>query len=266
MKRSLLSVGLLTVALTMFSCSQGGLKIGKSNKTFERIPALCIAETGAIQRLNEAAAGTLDGDKKMQYAYTKLEIIADVKKELAIDSAKVMGREVPCTAAEGAGFKATKMTISGWDYSSRSLRIAVQVEPLSADTAAVDSVCYLKSVDHNGTMLDFGAVALKPATSGLEGEFMCAMADTTVGPLADFTAFEQLVLIPAAEYQQYAAQYKAALDQIKLQRSLKPFEVNQRLRGIKPGEIPGLPIDAKPAATPAKASSDSLKKTQQPAK
>ena len=130
----------------------------------------------------------------------------------------------------------------------------------------MDSVCYLKSVDHNGTMLDFGAVALKPAASGLEGEFMCAMADTTVGPLADFTAFEQLVLIPVAEYQQYAAQYKAALDQIKLQRSLKPFEVNQRLRGIKPGEIPGLPIDSKPAATPAKASSDSLKKAQQPAK
>ena len=62
MKKSLFSVCLLVVAVAMASCSQGGLKIGKSNKTFARIPALCIAETEAYQRLDEAASGTLDGD------------------------------------------------------------------------------------------------------------------------------------------------------------------------------------------------------------
>lgn len=250
MKKSLFSACLLVVAVVMASCSQGGLKIGKSNKIFARIPALCIAETEAYQRLDEAAASTLDGEKKVQYVVTKLEIVSAVKKELGLDSAKVIGREVPCVAADGTGFKAAKMTIAGWDYPSRSLKIAVQVEPLSADTASVDSVCYLKSVDRDGKMLNFGAVALKPAASQCEGEFMCAMADTTLGPLPDFTAFEQLVLIPEAEYQQYAAERQAALEQIQLQQGLQPFEVNNQLRNIKPGAIPGLPINTEPQATP----------------
>lgn len=250
MKKSLFSACLLVVAVAMASCSQGGLKIGKSNKTFARIPALCIAETEAYQRLDEAAASTLDGEKKVQYVVTKLEIASAVKKELGLDSAKVIGREVPCVAADGTGFKAAKMTIAGWDYPSRSLKIAVQVEPLSADTASVDSVCYLKSVDRDGKMLNFGAVALKPVASLCEGEFMCAMADTTLGPLPDFTAFEQLVLIPEAEYQQYAAERQAALEQIQLQQGLQPFEVNNQLRNIKPGAIPGLPINTEPQATP----------------
>ena len=128
------------------------------------------------------------------------------------------------------------------------MKIAVQVDPLSADTISVDSVCYLKSVDRDGKMLNFGAVALKPAASQCEGEFMCAMADTTLGPLPDFTAFEQLALIPEAEYQQYAAERQAALDQIELQKGLKPFEVN--IRGVKAGAIPGLPINTEPQATP----------------
>ena len=214
------------------------------------LSALCIAETEAYQRLDEAAASTLDGEKKVQYVVTKLEIASAVKKELGLDSAKVIGREVPCVAANGVGFKAAKMTIAGWDYPSRSLKIAVQVEPLSADTASVDSVCYLKSVDRDGKMLNFGAVALKPAASLCEGEFMCAMADTTSGSLPDFTAFEQLVLIPEAEYQQYAAERQAALEQIQLQQGLQPFEVNNQLRNIKPGAIPGLPINTEPQATP----------------
>ena len=93
----------------MASCSQGGLKIGKSNKTFARIPALCIAETEGHQRLDEAAAGTLDGDKKVQYVVTKLEIASRSKKRVGFGLCKkVIGREVPCVAADGVGFKAAR--------------------------------------------------------------------------------------------------------------------------------------------------------------
>lgn len=69
-------------------------------------------------------------------------------------------------------------TVAGWDYPSRTLRIALRVTPASGAVTAADTVCYLKSVDGDGAMLDFGAVRLAAAEEQsarqlLEGDYGC---------------------------------------------------------------------------------------------
>ena len=181
--------------LMMGSCSrQESLKIGRNNRIFGKIPALCAAEAGARTRLIAADKETLDPDKRVRYAATRISIAQSVEKRLAEEMEKVEGRQVPCEALPQAGYEVAGATVAGWDYPSRTLRIALRVTPASGAVTAADTVCYLKSVDGDGAMLDFGAVRLaaaeeQSAEALLEGDYGCMLVDSTRSDNPDFTAF-----------------------------------------------------------------------------
>ena len=220
--------------LMMGSCSrQESLKIGRNNRIFGKIPALCAAEAGARTRLIAADKETLDPDKRVRYAATRISIAQSVEKRLAEEMEKV----------------------AGWDYPSRTLRIALRVTPASGAVTAADTVCYLKSVDGDGAMLDFGAVRLaaaeeQSAEALLEGDYGCMLVDSTRSDNPDFTAFSKLVVIPADEYRRLESERLAAREaaearkQAELERAAKAYNVLPDTP-VKPGEIPGLPFKTK---------------------
>ena len=120
---------------------------------------------------------------------------------------------------------------------------------------AADTVCYLKSVDGDGAMLDFGAVRLaaaeeQSAEALLEGDYGCMLADSTRSDNPDFTAFSKLVVIPADEYRRLESERLAAREaeearkQAELERAAKAYNVLPDTP-VKPGEIPGLPFKTK---------------------
>lgn len=214
--------------LMMGSCSrQESLKIGRNNRIFGKIPALCAAEAGARTRLIAADKETLDPDKRVRY----------------------------CEALPQAGYEVAGATVAGWDYPSRTLRIALRVTPASGAVTAADTVCYLKSVDGDGAMLDFGAVRLaaaeeQSAEALLEGDYGCMLVDSTRSDNPDFTAFSKLVVIPADEYRRLESERLAAREaaearkQAELERAAKAYNVLPDTP-VKPGEIPGLPFKTK---------------------
>ena len=214
--------------LMMGSCSrQESLKIGRNNRIFGKIPALCAAEAGARTRLIAADKETLDPDKRVRYAATRISIAQSVEKRLAEEMEKVEGRQVPCEALPQAGYEVAGVT-------------------------AADTVCYLKSVDGDGAMLDFGAVRLAAAEEQfaealLEGDYGCMLADSTRSDNPDFTAFSKLVVIPADEYRRLESERLAAREaeearkQAELERAAKAYNVLPDTP-VKPGEIPGLPF------------------------
>ena len=242
--------------LMMGSCSrQESLKIGRNNRIFGKIPALCAAEAGARTRLIAADKETLDPDKRVRYAATRISIEQSVEKRLAEEMEKVEGRQVPCEALPQAGYEVAGATVAGWDYPSRTLRIALRVTPASGAVTAADTVCYLKSVDGDGAMLDFGAVRLaaaeeQSAEALLEGDYGCMLVDSTRSDNPDFTAFSKLVVIPADEYRRLESERLAAREaeearkQAELERAAKAYNVLPD-PPVKPGEIPGLPFKTK---------------------
>ena len=70
----------------------------------ENSGALCAAEAGARTRLIAADKETLDPDKRVRYAATRISMAQSVEKRLAEEMEKVEGRQVPCEALPQAGY------------------------------------------------------------------------------------------------------------------------------------------------------------------
>ncbi len=250
-----LGAGLLLLALG--SCSQRGatLEIGQSNKVFGKIPALCAAEAGALARLAAADQETLNPEKLIRNGSTRILLERTIQERLTEEVAKVQGRQVPCEADPQAGYEVREATVTWWDYPARTLGVALRVLPRSGVATEADTICYLKSVDRDGAMLDFGVVTLTPVVEGPEGsvlmgDYACIFEDSTRLDNPDFTAFAKLVVIPTDEYSSLDSLRTAAWEaeearkQAEIERAQKAYQLPMNVRA-EPGNIPGLPTKTK---------------------